>query len=374
MSQSHADQRTAGVRQLGALLACFDGPGTAAKSLRPLESRLRSDGQEALETTVLKVDAKHRASVYDRRRTLMGTLTSALTWGLFGLVTGGLDSAAIWAILGAVCGGLFAYLTEHVLTKTELVLIGGRLPARSSALLTFAETTDPKRLLGAAGSLSPTAASAVGIADDLTAHVFAGSANPVEVPGRSADQAILPDENTVLSMIVFRYPGTETAKQVAGAIRAASTEQGASTPVELVISTARNGRRHVGDPTHGVAAFARSDVISWGAFGLVFGAIVGAVGGGGVLGFVDSGVITGVAWAAFGLAAGALYGLWAGRSISARRLRSIGRLLPPETSALVAWGEGPLRPDTLAAFARPDAERLVLRFNPVGRGAVLEAD
>ena len=62
---------------------------------------------------------------------------------------------------------------------------------------------------------------------------------------------------------------------------------------------------------------ARSDVISWGGFGLVFGAIVGVVGGGGILGFLEDGVATGIGWALFGLVAGALYGLWAGRSISA---------------------------------------------------------
>ena len=56
----------------------------------------------------------------------------------------------------------------------------------------------------------------------------------------------------------------------------------------------------------------KSDVVSWGAFGLVFGLIVGFAGNGGIFSSIESGVVTGVLWAIFGLVAGALYGLWAG--------------------------------------------------------------
>jgi hypothetical protein len=118
---------------------------------------------------------------------------------------------------------------------------------------------------------------------------------------------------------------------------------------------------------------ARSDVISWGGFGLVFGAIVGLAGGGGILGFLEGGLVTGVGWAVFGLVAGALYGLWAGRSISARRLRGIGPLLLPGTSALLAWSNGPASSAVLEAFQEPGSSGLVLGFNPVEGGAVLEA-
>jgi hypothetical protein len=117
----------------------------------------------------------------------------------------------------------------------------------------------------------------------------------------------------------------------------------------------------------------KSDVVSWGGFGLVFGAIVGATGGGGILGFLKGGVVTGIGWAVFGLVAGALYGLWAGRSISARRLKGIGPILSPGTSSLIAWADGAVREEALGELARPEAQRLVLSFDPVPGGAVLEA-
>src|SRR5215470_11394791 len=116
-------------RQLGVLLACFGTLKAAAAARRPLDEDLRSRGGAILDTVVMKVNAKHRASVYDPRRVVQGTLTAALTWGVFGLLSGGLASLAVWAIIGAVCGGLFAYVNEHILTKTQLTRLGGKLPA-----------------------------------------------------------------------------------------------------------------------------------------------------------------------------------------------------------------------------------------------------
>jgi hypothetical protein len=144
--------------QLVVLLVCFDKVKAAAKARHSLDQKLRSDGDAVLDTVILQVNAKHKVSVYDPRRVVQGTLTAALTWGLFGLVAGGLKSLAIWAILGAVCGGLWAYYTEHLLKKHELARIGTRLLANSSALATFAETNDPRRLLEATAPYSPAAA------------------------------------------------------------------------------------------------------------------------------------------------------------------------------------------------------------------------
>ena len=90
-----------------------------------------------LDQVVIAVNAKHTARVHDPRRTLAGSLTPALTWGIFGLLAGGLESLAVWAVLGAICGGLYAYLFEHRLTKDELGRIGGSLPANSSALVAW---------------------------------------------------------------------------------------------------------------------------------------------------------------------------------------------------------------------------------------------
>ena len=81
-------------RLLGVLLLCFGKLKAAAAARRPLDEDLRSRGGTVLDTVVMKVSAKHRASVYDPRRVVQGTLTAALTWGVFGLLSGGLKSLA----------------------------------------------------------------------------------------------------------------------------------------------------------------------------------------------------------------------------------------------------------------------------------------
>ena len=98
------------------------------------------------------------------------------------------------------------------------------------------------------------------------------------------------------------------------------------------------------------------------------GAIAGASGGG----ILEGGVVTGIAWALFGIFAGSLYGLWVGRSISARRLKGIGMLLAPATSAVLAWTDGPPHKAALDALAPTGTQRLVLLFSPVENGAVIE--
>src|SRR5262252_2452509 len=93
--------------RLAALLVCFDDEGRAGKAHRPLEARVRGAGSRVYDTTVLKIDRNHMATVHDPRRVITGTLTPFLTWGVFGLVTGGISSMISSAVLGAVCGGFF---------------------------------------------------------------------------------------------------------------------------------------------------------------------------------------------------------------------------------------------------------------------------
>jgi uncharacterized membrane protein len=360
-------------RGVGVALICFESEKSAAKARKPFEASLRSSGDAVLQTTIVRVSKKRKASVYDARRVFAGTLTAALTWGLFGLVAGTnkVESTIIWAVVGAVCGGAYAYLLEHALSKSELRRIGEKMAPGSSALVTYSETSDPTRLLAAAQEGAPTVASAAVIGDDLDAKVFAGVASPVELPSGSALQ-LAPNETSVLSMILYRYPDQNAAARVARHL--SNSSPGQDVPeVELVIETAANGRRHVIDPTRGTAAWARSDVISWGLFGVVVGGVAGAVGGGGLHGLIDDAVVTGAGWAVFGLFAGSLYGLWAGRSISAHRLKGVGPLLANGSSALLAWAHGPATQQSLDALERPEARRLILRFNSVPGGAVLEA-
>jgi uncharacterized membrane protein len=361
-------------REVAVMLVCFDTEKGASTHQDPLQERLRSAGDAVLQTTILQVNDKQKASVHDPRRVAVGTLTAALTWGLFGLVAGTnkLESTVIWAVIGAICGGVYAYASEHVLTKSELVRIGQRLVPNSSALVVYAETSDPVRLLAAAARYTPSAASVAAIDADLAPRVFAGT-NPDEVPHASSDGLPALNGTTGLSMLLYRYPDPKTAAQVAKVVSKGKPSANGAPQIELVIETDRNGRRRVTDPTRGTAAWARSDVVSWGLFGVVFGAIAGAIGGGGFHGAVTDAVVTGVAWAVFGAVAGALYGLWAGRSISARRLKGIGPILSPGTSSLLAWVEGAVRQQALDELGRPEARRLVLSFDPVPGGAVLEA-
>jgi hypothetical protein len=59
--------------------------------------------------------------------------------------------------------------------------------------------------------------------------------------------------------------------------------------------------------------------------------------------------------------------------MSARRLRGITTILAPGTSVLLAWAAAPLDRETIAMVApAPDAQLLVLGFNPTKGGTVLE--
>ena len=362
-------------RQVAVALVCFRDRKAAAKARRPFEAKLQSSGDLVLQTTILQVTAKHKGSVHDPRRALAGALTAALTGGVFGLVAGTdrVESAIIWAVLGALCGGAYAYTSEHLLTKSELARIGSRLAPGSSALLIYAQASDPERLLATAGEYAPTVASVATIDADLGARVFAGTKAPVEVSHSSPEAKPGLDETSLLSMLVFRYPDKRAGAHVAAQVAKQKPGHDQTPQIELVIETDAGGHRHVTDPRSGTAAWARSDTVSWGAFGLVWGAIVGVLGGGGILGFLKDGLVTGIGWAVFGLVAGALYGLWAGRSISARRLKGIGHILAPGTSTVLAWADGALQPKDLELLAQPGSRHLVLLFNPVDDGAVLEA-
>jgi len=379
VAQGPGDARTGtdarGENQLGVLLACFSVTKAADKARRGLDAQLKAHGAAMLDSVVVRVNAKHKASVHDPRRVVQGTLTAFLTWGLFGLVAGGLRGLAIWAILGAICGGLWAYYTEHLLRKDELTRIGARLPASSSALVIFAESNDPRSLLKATAAHAPATVSVAAVDDDLSARVFAGATDPIEVSHSSGGGVIPPGQTAPTSMIVLRYPSTATAKEIAAKAAPSSKKAAAVSPVqvELVIWADSGGHRHVADPSQGVKAWAKSDLISWGLFGVVVGALAGAFGGGGVHGLVDDAVVTGILWAIFGLFAGALYGLWAGRAVSARRLRGLSSLLVPGSSILVAWADGPVSQDTIGTLTAPGSQRLILRFNAIDGGAVLEA-
>ena len=63
-------------RQVAVALFCFDDKRAAPRVRRLLEPKLRAGGDVVLQTTVVQVNARHRASVHDPRRVLAGTLTA----------------------------------------------------------------------------------------------------------------------------------------------------------------------------------------------------------------------------------------------------------------------------------------------------------
>jgi hypothetical protein len=331
---------------------------------------LRSNGDTVLDTTVLNIDEKHKASVHDPHRVIAGAVTPMLTWGIFGLVTGGVASLIVSAVLGAALGGFYAYHSVHHATGAQLTRLGTELPASSSALLTFVETTDAQRLVEPATHPQPSIASVVLIGDDLTPRGFAPSedaATPAR-PGPSGQSPRL-EQPSRLSMILLRYPGYATAKSVA-----AQLGELQDTPeVELVVATDRSGRTRTTDPKFGSEALGKNNIVGWGGLGLVCGALAGLTGGGGVIGFLAGGIITAVVWALFGLGAGALYGLWAGRVISARRLKPVRGLLAEDTSSLVAWTDHPLSEKATQTIAAAKPQQLTVSFTPTAGGAVLKA-
>ncbi|HEY6429967.1 MAG TPA: hypothetical protein VIX84_22280, partial [Acidimicrobiales bacterium] len=119
-------------------------------------------------------------------------------------------------------------------------------------------------------------------------------------------------------------------------------------------------------------AFAKQDIVGWGVLGVAIGLIAGFVSGG-LFGAVEHGVGTGLLWGAFGLVAGALVGFFAGRPVFVHRLKSVGRLLAPGTSLLVAWSDRAVSKETLAPLVMPSSEHLVLQFSAASHGALLEA-
>jgi uncharacterized membrane protein len=348
--------------ELCVLLACFTGRKRAGKVRRQLDKRVGQSGDAILDQVVVAITAKRKARVHDPQRTLGGTLTPALTWGVFGLLAGGVESLALWAVLGAVCGGLYGYYFEHLLTKDELKRIGSRLPGDSSAIVAWVRGADPRRILSSTDADQPTTASVAAIRADLSAQAYSGAAQPVNTSATpAADQA------AELRMLLVRFVGQHAARQALGKSGSTKHQDQKAPQVELFIEANEHGRRRVIAPTTGSADFAKLDAPSWGLFGVAWGLIVGFAGGA-----LENGLVIGILWGLFGLVAGALYGLWAGRGVSARRLKGLGTFVPPDTSLAVAWAEGSLSQETMERWAANGSQRLILRFNPVGHGAVLE--
>jgi len=361
---------------LSVLLACFRGAKRAGKVRRKLDQRIKGSANKILDDAVLWVDAKHRVRIADPRQVVRGTLTTALTWGIFGLITSGVHGVGIAVILGAICGGLFAYFVAgSPFPKNQLKRIGGHLPGNSSSIMAFVQDSDGQRLLSTAASCQPAEVSVAVIGADLSADVLATDTRPDQTPSAAPDSPAPGGAASLLNMLLMRYPGSDTAGQKLAQNRSAHPKDSGPVQVELLIEAPEHGRLKVTDPARGAgpAAAAKNNLVSWGLFGLVYGAIVGVSDNHGILSHIKSGLVTGVLWGVLGAGVGALYGLWVMRAVSARRLKGIRPLLPPGTSTLLAWSEGDLRPEMLGDWSAPGWQRLILRFSAVSDGMRLEA-
>ena len=163
------------------LLLCFDGAKRAAQIRRPLSKQLGQGGSAILDAAIIRVDGEGKSRVHDPQRTVAGMLTAALTWGVFGLLTGGVIGPIGWAVIGGVCGGLFAYYREQPLSGTQLRRLGEGMRRDSSAIVVFAKGGADTVIRSTAAAYGPTTASLVAISGDLSARVLAGAGGPTEV-------------------------------------------------------------------------------------------------------------------------------------------------------------------------------------------------
>ena len=302
------------------LLVCFDGRKSASEARRAVEAHLRSHGNEVLDAVVGEVNAKHVAKVHDpptghvvsQGRSSFG---QASWQGLLSRAHLGSVRTTLWQ---------WSWGSPHLRCRRRCVWrrVGVRRRARPDE-----DSAHPDRRLPAAGVISApdlrgherpgelargscessaAVASAAVTRDDLTTQVLARPGEPAE----SGATKVTSDRPIVLSMITVRYPDPVTAGQIAKRMAAAGQTPNAP-QIELVLSADRDGHRHVTDPSHGAGFIARSNVVSWGTFGLIFGAIAGGVGGG-ILNLLGNAILTGVGWGLFDRVAGLSYGWWAG--------------------------------------------------------------
>jgi uncharacterized membrane protein len=367
--------RVGSASALCVLLLCFDGAKRAAQVRRPLSKQLEQQGSADLDTAIIRVDGPGKVRVYDPQRTVAGALTAALTWGVFGLLTSGIIGPVGWAVIGAVCGGLFAYYREQPLSGTQLRRIGEGMRPDSSAIVVFMKSAD-EALLPATAAYEPTTATLAAVSGELSARVMAGAGGPTDVTAGPGGQlpaaAKSSDRGTLLNMLLVRLPGQHTVREALPKLAATGKTPDPGLPqVEVVLESDARGGLHVHSPNFGVGFSARSSLVSWGVLGLIFGAIGGLTGGGGILGFLGGGLITGVVWGAFGMLAGALYGLFVGNVLSGRQRKKLDGLVPPNSSLAFLWADGDFTNEAIDRWAPPGSQRTVVRFNSTSKGIIL---
>ncbi len=353
---------------------CFDTAKGAARIRRPLGKQLKQQGSAIVDTAIIRVDEEGKVRVYDPQRTLAGLLTAAMTWGLFGLLSGGLSGLIIWAVIGAVCGGLFAYYREQPLSGRQFRRIGEGMRPDSSAVVVFLRCRAEEAVLSTAATYRPTTASLAAISGELSASVLAGAGGSSEVSGAVAGGPLpAADKRTLLNLLLVRLSGQHAVRHALAKLTPAEKPDPnlPQVNVGVVLESDDQGGLHAHSPTFGVRFSAKSSLMSWGVLGLICGGISGYTGGGGIPGLLGGGLVTGAVWGAFGVFAGALYGLFVGRVLSRRQLKQLARLVPPNSSLAFAWADGDLTNEAIDRWAPRESQRLVVRFESTSQGGFL---
>jgi uncharacterized membrane protein len=364
----------AGDVRLCILLACFARDKGASKVHRAISKRLRGNGDSIFDEVIVIVAHKHRLHLHYPRKVIPGALTLALTWGVLGLLTGGVQGLGVWPIVGATCGGLFSYYGLSRLGKDQRKDIGEHLPAGSSALAVSVKGSDPEHVLAAVAPSGPVAASVAAIGSDLSGRVLKSGDGPPGngLAGTSAGQKGTRAQPTQLVMIMVRFAGQQCSPQGARSCWSSQRQRARCSPSR---GGDRSGRarqatghrsgerpgcdRQVGHRRlGGLRACLRDHHRLRGQ---------------------RRGPGAGRAWpghrhrlGAFGIVAGALFGLWTSRSVSVRRLKGIGPLVPPGSSVVVGWAASSVPAAAAGGWLAAGAQRLLVRFVAGEHGPILD--
>lgn len=219
----------------------------------------------------MQVDEKRKVHVHEMGKAARGAAIVIVTWGIFGLVAGGLSGLVIWAVIGAICGGIYCYYYIHTLSDTELKNIAKRLPPNSSVLLAFLKTSHAQQIIDSTSRYTPAASTLVTVGEGMETRVISGTSDKTEKLSPTSTPVQGGADGDLLSILVFRYRGHQTARQIEGQLRGEWKQAGDALQSEMMIEVDEQKRVHVYDPSPGVRAQAISSMISWGLFGLIVG-------------------------------------------------------------------------------------------------------
>jgi uncharacterized membrane protein len=350
----------------GILLVCFDEPKKAQQVKEALEKEIRQGGDLILDEMVMRVDEKRKVQVHEMGKAARGAAIVALTWGVFGLLSGGLRGLVIWAVLGAVCGGIYFYYVAHTLSDAELKNIARRMPPNSSVLLAFLKTSHAQQIIDSVSRYTPAASSLVTVGEGMATSVISGTSEKAEQPSPASTPVQAgADGDNPFSILVFRYTGHQTARQVEAELKEEWKKAGDAIQTEVMIEVDEQKKVHVYDPSTGVRAQTISSMISWGLCGLIVGVLTGLFsGGGGLLGIITSGLTRLITWGAFGIVAGALAAFVVNRAIPTSRLKKMSMLFSrtqADTSVILALVQGTYTQKMISDLSTHDARGLVIR-------------